>query len=560
MWQWYTECMKSRFFTRPIFYIPLLMVFVVGIIVFTQRNNELLHETEVVARGTIREEVTLTGRVVPSQKVELAFERAGRVSRIYGDVGDTFPAQALIAELDYQDISAQLLQANANVSVERSRLEELLRGLRPEERESQETRVRNAERTLSIAEEKQITVFDKTKRDMEGVYIDALATVKNAAVAGKDVLLKATEIQYLYFNSYSTADSDLAYMKEEAVRLLFSVSGAGRWSVDALSILDGGVYGNAFKITPDNEESVEEALKHTQEALLRIRLFVTSIPVNTLFSDTEKTTMSTLRSVAETHVESIANAMQRIKAQRIANENALAIARAEVTSAQNALEVARSDRTVATAGTADEQVRAQESRVESALANVANLSAQIEKMVIRAPFEGTLTKNDAVLGEIISPHTPYFGMIGTDIFQIEAYIPEADIAKVALGNTARVTFDAYGRDEFFNATLTSIAPAETIIDGVATYKITLKFIEPDERIRSGMTTNIDIITAEKSDVFSVPLRSVVRQNDRRFVRVLGPQNEIEEVEVTTGLRGIDGRIEIISGLVGGERVVTYFIE
>ena len=39
-----------------------------------------------------------------------------------------------------------------------------------------------------------------------------------------------------------------------------------------------------------------------------------------------------------------------------------------------------------------------------------------------------------------------------------------------------------------------IDPAATIIDGVPTYKVTLKFVDQDERIRSGMTANLDILT------------------------------------------------------------------
>src|SRR5581483_10901237 len=97
-------------------------------------------------------------------------------------------------------------------------------------------------------------------------------------------------------------------------------------------------------------------------------------------------------------------------------------------------------------------------------------------------------------------------------FQIDANIAEADIAKVALGQKATVTLDAYGPDVVFNATVIKIDPAETIVDGVPTYKTTFQFDTPDDRIKSGMTANIDIQGDSHTDVLAVPERAVIDHN------------------------------------------------
>ena len=52
-------------------------------------------------------------------------------------------------------------------------------------------------------------------------------------------------------------------------------------------------------------------------------------------------------------------------------------------------------------------------------------------------------------------------------------MPEADIAKVAIGDLASSTLDAYGSYVDFPAQVTMIDPAETVIEGVPTYKVTL---------------------------------------------------------------------------------------
>ena len=55
-----------------------------------------------------------------------------------------------------------------------------------------------------------------------------------------------------------------------------------------------------------------------------------------------------------------------------------------------------------------------------------------------------------------------------------------------IGDNANITLDAYDSDVVFGARVTSIEPAETIVDGVATYKTTLQFNKKDRRVRSGM--------------------------------------------------------------------------
>jgi len=141
-------------------------------------------------------------------------------------------------------------------------------------------------------------------------------------------------------------------------------------------------------------------------------------------------------------------------------------------------------------------------------------------------------------------------------FQIEANIPEADIAKVKPGQTANVTLDAYGPDVLFHASVVSVDPAETIVDGVPTYKTTFQFEGTDARIKSGMTANIDIQGQMHENVLSVPQRAVVNHNGKKYVTIKTGKNTTKEVVVSLGLRGSDGAIEITDGLSVGDEVVV----
>ncbi len=105
--------------------------------------------------------------------------------------------------------------------------------------------------------------------------------------------------------------------------------------------------------------------------------------------------------------------------------------------------------------------------------------------------------------------------------------------------------------------MVKIDPAETIIEGVATYKTTLQFSGNDERVKSGMTANIDILTAKAENVIAIPQRAVAqKENGDKIVKILKDDGVVEERKVTTGLKGSDGNIEITEGIQEGEKIIT----
>ncbi|MFQ5676657.1 MAG: efflux RND transporter periplasmic adaptor subunit, partial [bacterium] len=151
-------------------------------------------------------------------------------------------------------------------------------------------------------------------------------------------------------------------------------------------------------------------------------------------------------------------------------------------------------------------------------------------------------------------------VISAGRFEIEANVPEADVAKLEIGDTARMTLDAYGDDIVFEARVSKIDPAETVIEGVATYKTTLQFVGGESRAKPGMTANIDILTDSRENVIVIPQRAVITKDGERFVRIETGEEEPEERPVQIGLRGFDGNVEIIEGLEEGEKVITFIRE
>ena len=191
--------------------------------------------------------------------------------------------------------------------------------------------------------------------------------------------------------------------------------------------------------------------------------------------------------------------------------------------------------------------------VESARTSYEIAIANLAKSVLKAPVSGTITKINYKAGEILgmSSSVATFGEIISQDFILESYIPESDIVKLKLGQVAEIAFDAFPSKEKLQAEIAEIEPASTVIQDVIYYKIKLRLSALDPRLKEGMSADVDIQIIEKSDILAVPERAV----DEKKVRVLLDNGEIQQTQVETGTRGDNGKIEIISGLTGGEEVI-----
>jgi HlyD family secretion protein len=146
-------------------------------------------------------------------------------------------------------------------------------------------------------------------------------------------------------------------------------------------------------------------------------------------------------------------------------------------------------------------------------------------------------------------------MISDANFEVESFIPEADIAQIHIGDTGTTTLDAYGDSVSFVVVVTAIDLSETEVDGVSTYKTTLQFTETDDRILSGMTANIDLVSETRSGVLSIPQSAVTSKAGKRTVMVRNTAGKTETRDVRTGSRDNAGNIEVLEGVAEGETII-----
>lgn len=511
----------------------------------------------IAGKTDIVQEVEATGKVRPAQERDLSFQRGGAVAAVYAAVGDKVEADGKIVSLDTSELQAQLRQANASVLQEEHVLDGLKKGTRPEDIARSQTAVANAERSLSDANSAYQNSSSKAVTDLASAYDGAVSSAQSAVVAGKNALVDVSAIQYSRFIQQGISSETFSDKKSIAIEDLFSVKNAGNWTAETISKLSSGIYGDIQGTSRPTQEILDRELASSLNALSAISDALDALPVLPSFSSAENSSLSADKSAVSSAYAALSAKVQLIDVQKATNNNVLASAKASVTTAENALAAAKDDLALKQAGNTKESLDAEQARVAAMKAQQDLIQTQINTMTLRSPIAGVVTKQDARVGVFTQAGVPVVSVISSGTYEVEVYIPEVDIAKVAVGDAVSITLDAYTDQDIFKATVVSIDPAETILEGVATYKVTVAFENGnDPRILPGMTANTTIRANEKKDVIAVPTRAIITDGDQKKVRVL-KDGKMHEVAVTTGLKSSDGRTEIVSGISSGEEVITF---
>ena len=142
-------------------------------------------------------------------------------------------------------------------------------------------------------------------------------------------------------------------------------------------------------------------------------------------------------------------------------------------------------------------------------AKVAAAQAILNEDTLRSPIDGVVTQEDPNVGEFIAAGNSGFAVQSNGNFKIRRTWRKPTLPKSPSEIWLRRLSTAYGSDVDFEAKVISIDPAETVLEGVPTYKVTLVFVSPDSRILSGMTANLIILTHEKDNVLEIPYRAVI---------------------------------------------------
>ncbi len=184
--------------------------------------------------------------------------------------------------------------------------------------------------------------------------------------------------------------------------------------------------------------------------------------------------------------------------------------------------------------------------------------AGLERMVLKAPFDGIVADISGELGEYATPSPPgiptppAIDLIDDRCLFVSAPIDEVDAANIKAGQTARITLDAI-KGKTFEGRVKRVAPYVLELEKQArTVEIEVDFVVPptSENLLAGYSADVEIVHTTHPNVLRIPTQSLLEGK-----RVLVYKDGIlEERTVSTGLANWE-QTEITGGLVEGDKIV-----
>jgi HlyD family secretion protein len=214
----------------------------------------------------------------------------------------------------------------------------------------------------------------------------------------------------------------------------------------------------------------------------------------------------------------------------------------------------------------EDTARSNHERAEATLARSEaaydTLKTQLSYATVTSPLAGRVLDVAVEEGSAVSPVTAVTGgtlllsLAATDTLHLEGLVDENEVARVALGQEARIRTEAYG-DRIFRGHVREIAPLGKRVQNVTYFEVEIEVTDPDAALlKPRMSGDGEIVTEVVEDAVVVPETALRYDGDRVLVDVLDGDSPPAPREVKVGI--VDGaRVQIASGLEPGQRVQVH---
>ena len=215
---------------------------------------------------------------------------------------------------------------------------------------------------------------------------------------------------------------------------------------------------------------------------------------------------------------------------------------------------------------------------DTALSSLAESQSNMSEMTIVAPMSGVVVGQPQTAGTMAvqgnSSPTVIMRIADLSSKQILAKVDETDIGSVKVGQEATFTVDSYSGKTFrarvskisqtdtgntwnINSSSSTSSTSANSSASVIYYYVTLDVEDPENLLLPAMTARVDITTASRSEVLSVPLSTLKTDSNGSYVVLVQPDGTQENRYVETGIYD-DEYVEILSGLEEGDMISSSY--
>jgi HlyD family secretion protein len=230
------------------------------------------------------------------------------------------------------------------------------------------------------------------------------------------------------------------------------------------------------------------------------------------------------------------------------------IAQATMDTAQTNYDTAVAQRDVAKAQveSARSQIESFKAQGEQTKAALKVAETNLRYTTIRSPVNGTVISRNVDVGQTVaaSLQAPTLFTIAKDLteMQVDSNVSEADVGRIAAGQDATFTVDAYP-ERIFRGKVSEIRNAPIIVQNVVTYDVVILVGNKDLKLKPGMTANVSVMIAHREGALKIPnaaLRFRPASAKKESGKSGPPQKAGERVKPAEGDQGRPGRVWTLS--------------
>jgi len=500
LWKWIREINRGVKIALGV--VLAAAVLVGGFVVYRnrERRGQLRSEfnTVRVEQGDLVSVIGATGNVRARQSAALTWKTSGSVEYVYASQGDTVERGDLLAVLEQTSLPQSIISAQAELVSAKENLEKV-----------QNSDLQYAQALQAVEDAEQAL-----EQAQDPVLIQAQA---QKAVADAQKALDDAERQLYYQenpadeNTIQGAEADLVLAENNLEQ-----------AEDAFE---------AVKNQPQDDPARAQAKKALSEARTNYNRALWNLnALKTASNDIDQAVARGNVALAEAQLADALDEWGRV--QDGLSPGTLALREAQLADARRELQKLQQG-----GGTDPDDIIAAEARVAAA-------ESALELAELRAPFKGTITQRDVLVDDQVTQGTVAFRLDDLSRLFAEIQVSEVDINSVKTGQQVSLTLDAVLAKEY-HGQVVEVSQAGSLAQGVVNYQVTVAITDPDQTIKTGMTTAANIVVSELQDVLLIPNRAVRLKDGERVVYVIRG-GQVETVPVELGASS-----ETESEVVGG---------
>ena len=205
-------------------------------------------------------------------------------------------------------------------------------------------------------------------------------------------------------------------------------------------------------------------------------------------------------------------------------------------------------------GAREQEIKAQAAAVEQSQREYNLAKIMLDYSFIKSPIAGVVTARPVKIAETVPVGALIASVVSTDSLYVEAFIDEADAAKIAIRQQVNVTMDAYP-EKALKGEVYMISP---VVLGnkqeARTFEARVRLLDANIKTKPGMSADVEVIVSKKDHVLLIPSQAIIEKNDAKYVYV-GNSNKAMLRQIKTGQLNWS-YTEVSEGLQEGDIVIT----